>query len=101
MHNKIITLAILKKTLIKIIKAIEHAKSNNADLIVFSEMSICGYPAKDFLDFKDFIDKCFNSIEKIKQHADTIGVIVGSPDRNPVREGKIYLMLRFFFIKMK
>ncbi|HEY5369689.1 MAG TPA: NAD+ synthase [Hanamia sp.] len=72
----------------KIIEAIQIAKSKNADLIVFSEMSICGYPARDFLDFKDFIDKCFNSIEKIKEYADTIGVIVGSPDRNPLLEGK-------------
>ncbi|MEO6869098.1 MAG: nitrilase-related carbon-nitrogen hydrolase, partial [Ginsengibacter sp.] len=46
----------------KIIEAIEEAKSQKADLIVFSEMSICGYPARDFLDFKDFIDKCYESI---------------------------------------
>lgn len=80
----------------KIIEAIEAAKSKNADLIVFSEMSICGYPARDFLDFKDFIDKCFQSIDKIKQHADTIGVIVGSPDRNLAREGKDLFNAAFF-----
>lgn len=84
------------KNLDKIIAAIELAKSKNADLIVFSEMSICGYPAKDFLDFKDFIDKCYNSIEIIKQHADTIAVIIGSPDRNPVREGKDLFNAAFF-----
>ncbi len=85
-----------EKNLEKIIGAIEVAKKEKADLIVFSEMSICGYPAKDFLDFKDFIDKCFNSIEKIKKHADTIGVIVGSPDRNPTREGKDLFNAAFF-----
>jgi NAD+ synthase (glutamine-hydrolysing) len=80
----------------KIIEAIQIAKSKNADLIVFSEMSICGYPARDFLDFKDFIDKCFKSIDNIKEHADTIGVIVGAPDRNPVREGKNLFNAAFF-----
>ena len=85
-----------EKNLEKIIDAIEVAKSKNADLIVFSEMSICGYPARDFLDFKDFVDRCFDSIEKIKQHADTIGVIVGSPDRNPAREGKDLFNAAFF-----
>ena len=85
-----------EKNLEKIIDAIEQAKSKNADLIVFSEMSICGYPAKDFLDFKDFIDKCFDSIEIIKQHADSIGVIVGAPDRNPVMEGKDLFNAAFF-----
>lgn len=72
----------------KIIEAIKTAKNKQADLIVFSELCICGYPARDFLDFDDFINKCFESIEAIKQYADTIGVIIGSPDRNPVREGK-------------
>ncbi|MEP6952113.1 MAG: NAD+ synthase [Ginsengibacter sp.] len=72
----------------KIIEAIKTAKDKQADLIVFSEMCICGYPARDFLDFNDFINKCYESIEAIKQYADTIGVIVGAPDRNPAREGK-------------
>ena len=45
-------------------------------------------PQETFLDFDDFINKCYESIETIKQYADTIGVIVGAPDRNPAREGK-------------
>lgn len=72
----------------KIIDAIISAKNNKADLIVFSEMCICGYPARDFLDFNDFINKCYISIAEIKKYADTIGVIIGAPDRNPAREGK-------------
>jgi NAD+ synthase (glutamine-hydrolysing) len=80
----------------KIIDAIDVAKSKNADLIVFSEMSICGYPARDFLDFNDFINQCYKSIEKIKEHADTIAVIVGSPDINPQREGKDLFNGAFF-----
>ncbi|HEV8079203.1 MAG TPA: NAD+ synthase [Chitinophagaceae bacterium] len=72
----------------KIIDAINVAKSASADLIVFSELCICGYAPKDFLDFKDFIDKCYHAIDIIKQHADTIGVLVGAPDRNTVKEGK-------------
>jgi NAD+ synthase (glutamine-hydrolysing) len=72
----------------KIISAIEEAKQQQADLIVFSEMSICGYPARDFVEFNDFIDKCYEAIDTIKQHADTIGVLVGSPARNPTPEGK-------------
>ena len=84
------------KNVDKIINAIEVAKQANAELIVFSEMSICGYPSKDFLDFSDFIDKCFESIEKIKKIADTIAVIIGAPDRNPVKEGKDLFNAAFF-----
>ncbi len=80
----------------KIIDAIKVAKSKNADIIVFSEMCICGYPARDFLDFKDFINKCYASIDIIKEYADDIAVIVGSPDRNPAREGKDLFNAAFF-----
>lgn len=85
----------------KIIKAIEVAKKANADMIVFSEMCICGYPARDFLDFNDFINKCCESIEKIKEYADTIAVIVGSPDRNLVKEGKDLFNAAFFLYEQE
>ncbi|MEO7959942.1 MAG: NAD+ synthase, partial [Ginsengibacter sp.] len=80
----------------KIIDAIKSAKNKNADLIVFSEMCVCGYPARDFMDFNDFINKCYESIDIIKEHADSIAVIVGSPDRNPAREGKDLFNAAFF-----
>lgn len=72
----------------KIIAAIETAKQQGGDLILFSELSICGYAPKDFLEFDDFIKKCYQAIDQIKEHADTIGVLVGAPDRNPVKQGK-------------
>lgn len=72
----------------KIIEAIKEAKANGGDLIVFSEQSICGYPARDFLEFNDFIRQCYESIDIIKEQADTIGVLIGAPVKNPKTEGK-------------
>ena len=72
----------------KIIEGIEWAKKQKADLVVFSELCICGYPPRDFLEFNDFINKCYESLDRIRQHADTIGVLVGCPARNPQKEGK-------------
>ena len=72
----------------QIIGAIEEAKKQGGDLIVFSELSICGYAPKDFLEFDDFIKKCYRAVDKIKLHADNIGVLVGAPDMNPVKDGK-------------
>jgi len=72
----------------KIIEAIAQAKKQQADLVVFSELAVCGYPPRDFLEFEDFISKCYSAIDTIRQHADTIGVIVGGPARNPVPQGK-------------
>lgn len=72
----------------KIMGAIQYAKSRKADLVIFSELSICGYPPRDFLEFDDFIGECYKAIDIIKEQADTIGVIIGSPQRNPSKEGK-------------
>jgi NAD+ synthase (glutamine-hydrolysing) len=72
----------------KIISAIQDAKAAGAELVVFSELCVCGYPPRDFLEFSDFIDKCYLAIDEIKAHADTIGVIVGAPQRNPTPAGK-------------
>jgi NAD+ synthase (glutamine-hydrolysing) len=72
----------------KIISAIEAAKAAGADLVVFSELCVCGYPPRDFLEFDDFIKKSYEALHLVAQYADSIGVIVGAPDRNPVPEGK-------------
>ena len=85
----------------KILGAIEEAKKQGADLILFSEMSVCGYPARDFVEFNDFINKCYDSIERIKKAADTIGVLIGSPARNPNKKGKDLFNAAFFLYEQK
>src|SRR6187549_3113794 len=77
----------------KIIEGIQEAKEQGADLVVFSELCVCGYTPGDFLEFPDFINKCYEAIDRIKQHADTIGVLIGSPSRNQQKEGKIHKTL--------
>lgn len=72
----------------KIINAIAEARQQQAHLVVFSELSVCGYPARDFLEFDDFITKCRQAIDTIAAHTQDIAVLVGAPERNPVPEGK-------------
>jgi NAD+ synthase (glutamine-hydrolysing) len=72
----------------KIINGIDQAKAAGADLVMFTELCICGYPPRDFLEFQDFIRQCYDTIDRIKEHADDIGVLIGSPARNPDRAGK-------------
>ncbi len=80
----------------KIIEGIKWAKQQGADLVMFPELCVCGYPPRDFLEFDDFINKCYAAVDNIKEHADTIGVLIGSPDRNPIREGKDLFNAAFF-----
>ena len=80
----------------KIICAIEEAKKQQGDIIVFSELCVCGYPPRDFLEFDDFINKCNTAVDEIKQHADTIAVIIGAPDKNNIAEGKDLFNAAYF-----
>ncbi len=72
----------------KILEAISNAKQAGADLILFTELCVCGYPPRDFLEFEDFINKCYETIEILREAADSIAVVVGSPQRNPQVLGK-------------
>lgn len=83
----------------KIAHFINDAKKQQADIILFPELSVCGYPPRDFLDFDDFVDKCYEVIEKIKPLTQEIAVVVGSPSRNPKIEGKDLYNSAFFIFE--
>jgi NAD+ synthase (glutamine-hydrolysing) len=80
----------------KIIAGINWAKQQGADIVLFSELCVCGYPPRDFLEFDDFVNKCYQAIDAIKMHADTIAVLIGAPDKNPEREGKDLFNAAYF-----
>ncbi len=66
----------------KIIDSINTARSNGADLVVFAELCISGYPARDFLEFKEFIGLCEQSAQQIAQACTDIACIIGIPTPN-------------------
>jgi len=80
----------------KIIEAIRKAKSKQADLIVFSELAICGYPPKDLLERKDFIEKTLNAIDLVASHCVDIAAVMGGPSINPHSKGKNLYNSAFF-----
>ncbi len=72
----------------KIKSYIERAKSMPADVVVFSELAVCGYPPRDFLEFDDFIAKSQEGVLSIARECKDIAVIVGAPSVNPAGKGK-------------
>jgi len=68
--------------------AIKKAKSEKADLVIFSELCIPGYPPLDLLDRSDFIEKCNQTVNEIARECTGITAIVGSPAINKNPEGK-------------
>ena len=64
------------------------AKNGGVELIIFSELCISAYPPQDFLEFDDFIKKCYEAAEEIAKECTGIAAIVGLPVRNKKPEGK-------------
>jgi NAD+ synthase (glutamine-hydrolysing) len=72
----------------KIITEISKAEQEGAELIVFAELAVSGYPPRDFLEFKDFVQRCNNSIETIAAYCNNIAAIIGTPVFNNNPKGK-------------
>jgi NAD+ synthase (glutamine-hydrolysing) len=79
-----------------IVLEIKKAQQFDVDLIVFSELSICGYPPLDLLERKEFIEQCQEEIIKISRICNKIGVLIGGPSINPDPQGKMLFNSVFF-----
>lgn len=80
----------------KMLQATEEAKAQGAEVIVFGELAIVGYPPRDFLEFDDFIHRSEEIVQRLADAAQDIAIVVGGPSRNPVIEGKDLYNTAFF-----
>jgi NAD+ synthase (glutamine-hydrolysing) len=85
----------------KMLKAVETAKQQDADIVVFGELAVTGYPPRDFLEFNDFIHKSEAAVQTLADAAQGIAVVVGAPCRNPLPEGKDLYNTAFFLFEGK
>ncbi len=72
----------------KILASVAQAKSAGADLVVFAELAVCGYPPRDFLEFDHFLQLCEEAVDRIATACVGIGAIVGVPVYNQLGQGK-------------
>ena len=70
----------LKYNTKKILEFVERAKRENVELLIFPEMCLTGYPPKDLLLKKNFIDANQEALIKIAQECKTITIILGFVD---------------------
>jgi len=80
----------------KIISSIGIAKGGGADLIVFSELAVTGYPPLDLLLRSDIVNASMTSVEEIATHCRGIAAIVGGPSPNTGQYGKSLHNSAFF-----
>lgn len=72
----------------KITNAIQYAKAQQADLVLFPELAICGYPPQDLLEYDHFINQCEHYLEKLVPMSNGIAIIIGAPTKNKNKPGK-------------
>jgi NAD+ synthase (glutamine-hydrolysing) len=68
----------------RIVAAATEAAGRGAELAIFPELTLCGYPPKDLLDLREFVDRCHEALEQLARNPifDKIGALVGFPERH-------------------
>ena len=82
------TVGDLEGNLARILKALETAAGQGAQLAVFPELAITGYPPEDLLLKAGFVDDALEALEKVTAATDGCAAMVGFVDRDG--EGKLY-----------
>ncbi len=72
----------------KIIQYIEKAKSEGADLVLFSELSVTGYYPHDMLERKEFVAKANLFVNEIAKKCIGVAAVIGAPTINEGERGK-------------
>lgn len=80
------TIGDLKGNTDKILEALGQARKEEVDIVVFSELALCGYPPEDLLLHESFIEEVEQCLEKIVKASHALFVVVGLPRKNPRKE---------------
>jgi NAD+ synthase (glutamine-hydrolysing) len=75
------------KNLTAILAYIDQARTEGCDLVIFPELSLCGYCPLDLLWRSGFLRQVEDALKEIIQASTGLGVIVGSVSRDTQREG--------------
>ena len=67
---------------------IKKAEEQGADLVIFPELAICGYPPQDLLEYSRFITECEQAVHQLAALSNHVSVLIGTPTVNPASSGK-------------
>ncbi len=80
-----------------ILDAAREAVKKNAELLILSELSLCGYPPLDLLEREEFVRTCEDQLRELASSLPpSLGVLAGAPEFNPEKEGKLLFNSAFF-----
>jgi NAD+ synthetase len=64
------------------------AREAEAQLVVFPELALCGYPPRDLLERSWWVEEQSRALDELVKKVKDITAIVGFVDKNPLDEGK-------------
>lgn len=82
------TIGDLKANTQRMLAYIQQAKEMGCELVVFPELSICGYPPMDLLYQKGFVQACEQGLKHLVKEVHGIAVICGCPTPNTEGAGR-------------
>lgn len=77
----------------RMLQTAQNQSKGGADLIMFSELALCGYPPEDLLYRNDFYKRCEEQLDRLRKASGDIAILVGHPYREG---GSLYNALSLF-----
>ncbi|RDL14822.1 NAD+ synthase (glutamine-hydrolysing) [Serratia fonticola] len=77
----------------RMLQTVQEQKKAGADLVMFSELALSGYPPEDLLYRDDFYQRCDTQLSRLQQASAEVAILVGHPWRE---DGKLYNALSLF-----
>ncbi len=72
----------------RVLRTMEKTRESGADLVIFPELALTGYPPRDLLGLHGFVESNLRALDEIAARTDRMGAIVGFVDRNTSHAGR-------------
>jgi NAD+ synthase (glutamine-hydrolysing) len=72
----------------RIVAFARQASDRRADLVVFPELALCGYPPRDLVEKPEFVERCERELERLAGLLPPIPTLVGYVRRSDAEKGK-------------
>ncbi len=77
-----------KENVARIEHEVRKAENLGADLVIFSELALTGYPPQDLLEYSSFIEASDQALKSVASLSMNTGILIGAPTLNSNPGGK-------------
>ncbi len=85
----------------RVLQELDRSREQGADLALFPELCLTGYPPKDLLGLHGFVDANIQALHEIAARVDRVAAVIGFVDRNHAGEGKSFYNAAAFLCEGK